>query len=113
MVLNAGKLDRRVQFRRFVLVDDGFGQVEEWQDHGSPVAAAKRDISDAERWSAGQVQATISTRFTVRWSDFTADIDPKDRLIFEGREFEIVGVKETPDRRRRMLELTCSARADQ
>ncbi|MGY9045997.1 MAG: phage head closure protein [Rhodobacterales bacterium] len=111
--MNAATLDRRVQFRRAVLVDDGYGQVEQWQDHGAPVFAAKRDISDAERWNAGQVQASITTRFTVRWSGFTADIDPTDRLTCEGREYEITGIKETPDRRRRMLELTCSAWADQ
>ena len=112
MVLNAGKLDRRVQFRRSVLVDDGFSQVEEWQDHGSPIFAAKREVSDAERGNASQVQADITARFTVRWSDFTADISPADRLTCEGRDFNITGIKETPDRRRRMLELTCSARAD-
>lgn len=113
MVLNAGKLDRRVQFRRFILVDDGFGQIEEWRDHGSPVSASKRDVSDAERWSADQVQASITARFTVRWSSFTADLSPKDRLTCEDREYDITGIKETPDGRRRMFELTCSARADQ
>lgn len=112
MVLNAGNLDRRVQFRRAVLVDDGFGQSEEWHNHGSPVYASKRDISDAERLSAGQVQATITTRFVVRWSSFTADLDPTDRLSCEGREYNITGIKEVPDQRRRMLELTCAARAD-
>ena len=113
MVLNAGNLDRWVQFRRAVLVDDGYSQVEQWQDHGAPVPAAKRDISDAERAAAGWVEATITTRFTVRWSNFTTDIDATDRLVCEGREYDIAGIKETPDRRRRMLELTCSARADQ
>ena len=113
MVLNAGKLDRRVQFRRSVLVDDGFSQVEEWQDHGAPIFAAKREVSDAERYRAAQVVAEITTRFTVRWSEFTADISPADRLTCEGRDFNITGIKETPDHRRRMLEITGSARAGQ
>lgn len=113
MVLNAGKLDRRVQFRRSVMIRNDFGSAEEWHDHGEPVFAAKRDISDAERISAGQMQATITTRFTIRWSVFTADLDPTYRLTCEGRDYNITGIKETPDRRRRMLELTCSARADQ
>lgn len=113
MVLNAGKLDRRVQFRRAVLIDDGFAKVEQWQDHGAPVFASKHDVSDAERMNGAQLQATITTRFVVRWSGFSASIDPSDRLTCEGCEFSITGVKEVPGQRRRMLELTCSARADQ
>ncbi len=113
MVLNAGELDRLVQFRRAMMVDDGFGQVEEWQDHGVLVHAKKSDVSDGERWNAEQVQATITTRFTVRLSDFTAGLDPKDRLVCDGREYNITGIKETPGARLRTLELTCSARTDQ
>ena len=110
--MTASNLDRRVQFRRAVLVDDGFQTVEEWHDHGEPVWAAKRDVSDAERWNAGRVQATITTRFTIRWSEFSADLSPTDRLICEGREYEITGVKETAERRR-MLELSCTAEVSQ
>lgn len=112
MVLNAGKLDRQVQFLRAELIDDGFGNMQgPFEPFGPPVFASKRDISDAERFSAGQVQATITTRFTVRWSSLTTGILPSDRLSCEGREYNITGIKETPDQRRRMLELTCSARA--
>ena len=106
-------LDRLIQFRRAALSDDGFGMVETWADHGSPVWASKRDASDAERWRAGEVQASITTRFTVRYSAFTAGITPKDRLVSEdGREFDISGVKEV-GARRTFLEITAAARADQ
>lgn len=107
-----GELDRLVQFRRFTLVDDGFSQVEDWDDHGSPVWAQKEDVSDGERWRASEVQATVTTRFTVRWSPFTADITPKDRLVCEGLEYNITGVKEGRGRRQ-WLEITAAARADQ
>tara|TARA_R110002072_G_scaffold109603_3_gene237063 strand:- start:1339 stop:1674 length:336 start_codon:yes stop_codon:yes gene_type:complete len=109
---NAFQLDRRVQFCRSELVDDEFSQVEVWADYGTPVSAGKQEISDAERFAGGQVQATISTRFTVRWSTFTRDLTPKDCLICEGRDYNIIGIKETPDSRRRMLEITAMARAD-
>lgn len=107
----AGKLDRRVQFRRAQMIDDRLQSREAWVDHGSPVWAGKVDASDAERLRAAQVQATISARFTVRWSPFTVDLTPKDRLVCEGREYDITGIKET-GARREFLEITCAARVD-
>ena len=104
-------LDRRVQFLRATLTDDGFGQVEAFAPHGAPEPAAKSDVSDGERWRAGEVQAHITTRFTVRWSAFTADLTPRDRLTCEGRSYDISGIKETGGRRR-WLEITAAARAD-
>lgn len=107
MVLNAGHMDRRVQMRRAVLVDDGFGQVEQWQDHGSPIFAARRDVSDAEKFAAGAVQATLDTRFSVRSSPFTRDLTPADRLICDRLTFNIIGIKQLG--RRGFLEFSCKA----
>lgn len=108
--MQAGKLDRRVQFRRAALTDDGFSKVEVWADHGFAVWAARSEISDGERWRAGAVAASATARFQVRWSDFSAEISTKDRLTCEGREYDITGIKEID--RRVGLEITASARAD-
>jgi SPP1 family predicted phage head-tail adaptor len=104
-------LDRRIQFRRATLADDGFGMVETWVNHGAPVWAAKKDVSDGERWRAQEMQAAITTRFTVRYSTFTAGISPVDRIAFEGREYDVSGIKEV-GARRTFLEITAAARAD-
>ena len=106
--MDAGALDRRVQVRRAGLVDDGFGQVEAWADHGAPVWAAKKDISDGERFRALAVAANVTTRFQLRLSAFTAGITPADRLVCEGREYDISGIKEIG--RRVGLEVTATAR---
>ncbi|MGP3699195.1 head-tail adaptor protein [Rhodobacter sp. NSM] len=108
----AGALDRLIQFRRATLTDDGFSSVETWADHGAPIWASKADLSDGERWRSAEVAASVTTRFTVRWSSFTADLTPRDRLVCEGREYEIVGVKEGAGRRQ-WLEITAAARTDQ
>lgn len=105
-------LDRRVQFRRRALVNDGFGFTESWANHGQPVPASKEDVSDGERWRASEVQAHITTRFMVRWSAFTSSITPADRLIFEGLEYDISGVKEPKGTRRKWIEITAAARND-
>lgn len=109
--MTAGNLDRRIQFQRYTMGDDGFSQVETWADHGAMIWAAKTDISDGEKWRASEVAASITTRFVVRYSTFSRDLTPKDRLTFEGRVFDIAGIKEIGDRRR-WLEITAAARAD-
>lgn len=108
--MTIGKMDRRVQFRRATMADDGFAASEAWGDYGSAVWAAKADISDGERWRAGAVAASITTRFRVRYSDFSAGITPNDRLACEGREYDITGIKEIG--RREALEITAAARSD-
>jgi SPP1 family predicted phage head-tail adaptor len=108
--MQAGPLDRRIQFQRATLVDDGLSKVESWTDHGTPVWAAKADVSDGERWRAGEVAAHVTTRFRVRWSLFTAEITPRDRLTCEGRSYDITGIKEIG--RREALEITAAARVD-
>ena len=104
------RADRRVQFRRAALSQGGFGQVETWANHGPVTPAEKRDVSDAERMRANEIQAHITTRFRVRWSAFTAGLTPKDRLICEGLVYDISGIKEIG--RREFLEITAGARAD-
>ena len=116
--MGAGRLDRLVQFRRAQVVDDGFNSSLKWDDaapendnHGTLIHAEKTDVSDGERWRASEVSAMITTRFIVRYSAFTADISPKDRLTCEGETYEVSGIKEDKGRRR-WLEITASARVD-
>lgn len=108
----AGKLDRRIQFQRFTETDDGYGTVQTWADYGTPIWAKKTDVSDTERWRAGEVQASITTRFLVRYSSFTAGISPVDRLTHDGRVYDISGIKEG-EGRRQWLEITAAARAEE
>ena len=109
--MHAGRRDRSVQFRRATLAHDGLSSAETWADHGSPQWASKRDVSDGERYRAGEVAASLTARFQVRYSIFTAGITPKDRLECEGRTYNIVGIKEIG--RREGLEITAAVRVDQ
>ena len=107
--MKASDLDRRVTFQRPETTDDGFSKVDVWLDLVA-TRAKVTPVSDGERWRAGEVGASVTHRFQVRWLNALADLNPKDRLIYEGRVFNISGVKEMG--RRDGLEVTASARAD-
>lgn len=108
---SVGDLDRRVQFQRAPETAGAFGAVEGvFANHGSPVWAQRKDVSDGERIRAGLVEAHLMTRFVVRWSALTAGITAKDRLVCDGVTFNITGIKE-PIGRRQWLEISATARA--
>lgn len=106
--MDAGALDRRLEILRAPLIDDGFSSGPGVQVVIGTVWAAKRDVSDGERFRNGATEAGITTRFQVRWSDFAAAILPSDTLRCEGRTYGVAGIKEIG--RREGLEIT--ARAD-
>lgn len=110
MAIGAGHLNRRVQFLRKTLVNDGLGYAENWQNAGAPQAASRKDISDGERWRAGEVQAHVTTRFVIRYSAFARSITPGWRLTCEGKLYDIFGVKELENNR--LIEITAAARND-
>lgn len=110
-MMDAGRLDRQVTLRRASAASsNGFNEpVAIWSDLAT-VRAGFAPVSDGERLRAGETLANMQCRFTVRWSATTAGVDPRDRLIFDGREFDINGVKETG--RRDFIEITATARAE-
>jgi SPP1 family predicted phage head-tail adaptor len=108
--MRAGRLDRRITIERATETRDAFNNpVLAWGPLAT-VWASVEHIRDSERWSAQEVGAAVQMRFQIRYSQAVADVNPKDRLTYEGREFDIVAVKELG--RREGLELTAAARAD-
>lgn len=105
--MDAGALDRRLDVLRAAMVDDGFTNAPGLPTVIGTVWAAKRDISDGERFKDGAVNAAITTRFQVRYSPFAASIRTSDTLQCEGRAYGIAGIKEIG--RREGLEITARA----
>lgn len=68
------------------------------------------DVTTRERMTAQQVQADITTRFTVRSTAFTRNITARDKIVCEGDTFDIQGIRQLD--RKRWLEITASARDD-
>jgi SPP1 family predicted phage head-tail adaptor len=105
--MNAGQLDRRIQVQRAAYTPDGRGGREPtWQDHGGQLHARRRDVSDAEKASAGVLSSTLVARFTVRSSTLTRGLRADDRIVHDGMVWNVTGIKEVPDARRAFVEIT-------
>lgn len=108
--MEAGKLDRRIQILRASKTTNSLNEEIETWPVLTTVWAAKRDVSDGERMRAQEVEAEITTRFTLRWSSAVADVNPKDRVLYAGKTYDIFSVKEIG--RRDGIEITATARSD-
>lgn len=109
--MRAGELDRSLILIRRDVGSNALGEPTETFTVFATARASKTDISDGEKVRAQQVGAEITARFQVYWSPNWATLNPKDRLICDGREYDVVGVKEIG--RRDGIEITACARADQ
>ena len=108
--LGAGDLDRRITIRRATITFDAFNSpVESWADLVT-VWAKRTDASAAESYRAQEIGAQITARFTVRWSSDVDDVNPKDRISFGGREYNITAVRDVG--RNQWREIDAVARAD-
>lgn len=106
----AAPLDRRITLQRLVSAENTLGEaVGEW-GLLALVWASVNPVSDRERIAASEKGAVITDRFQVRYAQKLADLTAKDRIKYEGRTYEISGIK--PIGRRQHLEITAAARAD-
>lgn len=107
--MRAGKLDRQLTIRRYSKngTDEFNKPVFDWLDVET-VWAQQRPNRGSERFSAGQIAGTAVMTFHIR---YRSDITVQDRLVYEGREYEIIA----PPRelgRRVVSEIDAVARAD-
>lgn len=106
----AGNLDRRVRLERATRAANAFNELVETWATLATVWAEYEPLRDAERYAAGQVGATATARFRIRYSSTVADLGPLDRLVYDGRTYDIHAVKEIG--RREGLEITAAARTE-
>jgi SPP1 family predicted phage head-tail adaptor len=108
--MSAGELDRRITIQRATMTPNEFNEpIETWGDL-TTVWAKRRDASETESYRAQEVGAEITARFTIRWSSVVASVNPRDRLSFDGRLYNITAVRDVG--RNRWREIDAVARAD-
>lgn len=109
--MDSGALDRSLILRKRAVANNALGEPVETFTDLATVRASKTDIGDAEKVRAQQVGAEVTTRFQIRWSVNWSDLNAKDRVSCDLREYEVVAVKEIG--RREGLEITACARPEQ
>lgn len=108
----AGHLDRRITIQRATTTLNGFNEpVETWSDL-TTVWAKRTDASATESYRAQEVGAQISARFRVRYSSLIADVNPRDRIVFDGRLYNITRVSEPEGTRNQWRDIEAAARGD-
>jgi SPP1 family predicted phage head-tail adaptor len=109
--MRAGQLDRLITLFDGTQGEDALGAPVSSAVNRGAVWASVMPIRDSERVQAGQVLASKSSRFQVRYSALTASINPLWSIVFDGDTYEVDATKEIG--RRKGIEITATARADQ
>jgi SPP1 family predicted phage head-tail adaptor len=109
--MDSGSLDRRIRLKRRKPGENELGEPVDLWFTMATVWAHVAPVNDGERWRAGETLAAKLCRFTIRYSSTVASLDPRDRIEYDGRTWDINGVKEM--KRREKLEITATARAEQ
>lgn len=90
----SGSLNRRATFQRATVTFNSFNEeVETWSTLAS-VFINRRDASAGESYKAQEVGGQLSIRFTIRYSSDVADLNPRDRVLYNGAVYNITGVRE-------------------
>lgn len=111
MDLNVNKMDRLISILRAQVSKDEFNaDILTWVPLVSEIWAEASPVNDAERLRAGEVLSSKQYRFRIRYSPEVCNIDPRDRVSYDGRIYDINGVKEIG--RREGFEITATSRGD-
>ena len=99
-----GEFDRRIQFQTHTAGKDDMGSATDTWDAGPEVWAKVEDAGGAdEKEVAGELVATDSIRFTVRYSSAVAAISEESRILYGGRNHDIKQRQEVPAGRPRWI----------
>lgn len=108
--MDAGRLDRLISLQRAGAPLNSYGEPSSTLVEFASVYAHFAPVTDGERMRAGETLAASMVRFTIRYSVDVATLGVTDFVVYEGRTYDINGVK--PIGRRQYLEITATARGE-
>ena len=110
--MRSGDLDRRIVIQSpNTGTRNSFGEfIPSWTAIGTTWPAQYTPVRDSERFANSEATAAITARFLVRWCNALSTVDERHRIVFDGRTWDIVAVKEVG--RREGLEISATARGE-
>jgi len=96
-------MDQRITLQRKTYTPDGAGgQTEAWADYASDatVWAHVRAKAGREGMDEGRMNATFVVLFTIY---NRRDIDPRDRIVWQGTNYNIRGIRDEGGRAQRLV----------
>lgn len=109
MAVAAGRLTERLRLqRRATGINESGSERREWDDIGT-VAAEAAPVTGRESFAGQQRFAEVDVVFTIR---HRADVTPLHRVIWKGREYDVVATLALPGGRPDRLEIHATARAE-
>ena len=107
---SAGALDRRITIRRAAITYNAFNEPVETFNDLVTVWANRNEVTAGEAYRAKEVGAELTTRFLIRYSSQVASVDPRDRIRFDGYEYNVTAVRNID--RNRWREIDAVRRAE-
>lgn len=110
--MNPGNRDRRIIIESPTSTTDAFGgEVITWTPIGTGWWASFYPLKDSEVFRNSEATATVTHRFQLDFTNQVWDaIDPRCRILFDGRTYNVVGIKEIG--RRQGIDISATARAE-
>ena len=111
--MHAGARNRRLVIERNTAgADDAFGEAAESWSVFIEVWASREDVRDSEKVATGQVQGSLLARFGILSSSESRTITTKDRMVHDGKTWQILGIKQVRGPRDMGLEITAATSID-
>lgn len=90
--MSAGRRNRKVMFQRATTTTDDYGgEVPDWLDYASALASVNFGTGQ-ERREAAQEAGSIPATFRVLRNTATAALSVKDRISFDGGNWDITSI---------------------
>jgi SPP1 family predicted phage head-tail adaptor len=105
--MQAGRLDRRITIEQKAVTRGPSGTEKKTWTTLAKVSAEVRPKTGREVFTAGQVAGEADTLFRIRWR---TNVTVENRIVFDGRKYDITSVAEMG--RRQGLEILATVRAE-
>jgi len=109
--MQAGKLDRRITLQGATESQSDSGEIIYTWGNVATVWAELVSAKGNERFANAQLIGKAITTFRFRYSTATKVITTKHRVVYDGREYDIVDVREP--KRRETLEIDCTVPSEE